>query len=126
MATNASTAVNGIEQTDDLPAGWERLDDDQLPHGYTEAFEHDSGLRVTIESMSRPTQMADPMTATDESGYVARVRDDVGADLSHTLVGKQTARDAALAFIDAHPDADFEMPDDRERHGGGPIDWRGE
>ena len=123
MATTQPNPKNGIEQQAQLPAGWRVLPQDELAHTVREAFEHDSGLRVTVESMSRPTQMTDPMTATEQTGYVARVRDDVGADLSHTMVSKQTARDAAQEFAAAHPDGEFEMPDGRERHAGGPIGW---
>ncbi|QLH81000.1 hypothetical protein [Halosimplex pelagicum] len=123
MATTQSNTQNGTD--DALPAGWARVPDDQLHHTVRAAFEHDSGLRVTIESMSRPDQMHDARSSRMDSGYVARVRDDMGADLCPELSAKSVARDAAREFAAAHPDGEFEVPDPRDQPLG-PIDWRDE
>ncbi|WP_459191807.1 hypothetical protein [Halosimplex sp. J119] len=61
-----------------------------------------------------------------DSGYITRVRDGVGANLCPELSSLDVARDAAREFVETYPDGEFEMPDDRERHAGGPIDWRDE
>lgn len=125
MSTKPRTKNDSARTADELPGGWERVDEQNLRHGVREAFEHThTGLRVTVESMSRPDQMHDARTSQMDSGYVARVRDDVGADLTHTMTTRQNAESAAEEFVQTYPDGEYEMPSDDERHAGGPINWR--
>jgi len=122
MATTQSNTQNGTD--DALPGRWSRVDDEQLNHREREAYEHEDGLRVTVEHQQRPDQMHDPRTARMDSGFIARVRDDVGADLTHELAAKTVARDAAREFVDTYPDGEFDVPTVDEQPYGAPVDWR--
>ena len=125
MATKQRNKKDSARIDDGLPGEWKNINEDELGYGVVDAFRHqDTGLRVTIESQRRPTQMHDPMTAREDSGYVARVRGHVGADLCHELSARRVALEAAADFIEAHPDGQFDVPMISEQPHHGPIDWR--
>lgn len=125
IQASESGANEGIAT--ELPAGWSRVDEDDLPHGVREQFEHaETGLCVSLKYQQRPTQMHDPMTASTDTGYVAQVhRSDALANISHELAAKRVARDRMREFMTAYPDGEFEIPSaDEQPFGDAPIDWR--
>jgi len=110
----------------DLPGGWECVGEDERNHRDVEAFEHaETGLQVTIHHQKWPTQMHDPQTARTDTGYVARVRDEVSANLSYEFAAESVARKTAREFLAGHPDGRSEVPAISEQPDGrAPIDWR--
>ena len=120
----SSSGVNEAVEGDDLPGDWERVADAALDHSEVEAFDHPTGLRVRVRRDQQPTQMHDPQSARMDTGYVAEVRDDVGAQLTHDLAAEPVACGTAREFMAEHPDGEFEVPAISEQPFDGPIDWR--
>ena len=119
-----SDANEGIAT--ELPSGWARVDESELPHRVVDGIEHvETGLRVTVARQQRPDQMHDARTARMDTGYVATVRgDDVGANLTVELAAKAVARDAAGEFAATYPDGEFDVPPVSDQPYRAPIDWR--
>lgn len=111
----------------DVPDGWVGVTDrDELSYGERAAWEHPDGdLRVSVRRDRQPTQMHTPETSTDDTGFVAYVRGEYGAQLTYDLSAKVIAYEIAVRFMAAYPDGGFDVPDpaDTDAWGNRPIDW---
>lgn len=124
MSTNVRTPNQCTDTDTDCPGDWERVDGD-LAHGDVERFVHAvTGQVVRVRRQRRPTQMHDPMSASDDTGYRTLVEDEYAAPISPDLSDESIAREAAREFMAAYPDGDFEIPHPREQpYGGSPVEW---
>jgi len=120
MATKQTTTQ---ERTDTEPSGWSEVDD--RSYGQIAVFEHADGQRVFVKRDRQPTQMHDPMTSRDDTGFVARVErpDGRSAQLCPDLSAECVARDAATEFMASYPDGGFEIPEPSDQPFDGAVEW---
>lgn len=109
-----------------VPSTWTQITDrSNLVFGERTAWVHtETGLRVSVKRDRKPTQMHTPETSTDDTGFVGYVRGTYGGQLTHDLAAKVSAYEAAVRFMAAYPDGQYEVPEPKTHLGNTPIDWR--
>ena len=109
-----------------VPSGWTRITDrDDLSYGERTAWVHEeTDLRVSVKRDRKPTQMHTPETSTDDTGFIGYVRGEYGGQLTYDLASKVRAYEAAVRFMAAYPNGQYEVPEPGSSWGNEPIDWR--
>lgn len=116
------------EDVPDIPDAWAETDTFELPFTPKGGWTHEeTGQIVQIEPRRRPTQMRNPRTSTDDTGYQAMVYPDAdgkhGRPLTHELASKDVAYVTAIRFMAKYDGGDFEITPGDFDYDRGPVRW---
>lgn len=125
----SDTAQLSSTDLPDVPDEWEHVDRDDLHYAEYDAWAHRvTGLRVAVAADRKPTQMHNPRTSRDDTGYVARVADEnYQGQLTYGLSSREASYHAAERFMRRYSEGEFQVPAPGSGPGcaADPIKWEG-